>query len=128
MRVEPIKNSVRFLVGAGFLVEGADTIDPEKLTVAHLTKKGIMATEINEGDSILIAELYESGRLSSCTVAEVAAIMATFITERVNEINDDVPPQIREHYKWLKDFSAKIMDSDELISGGWAWPIYKLVS
>jgi superfamily II RNA helicase len=47
-----------------------------------LTPYGTLATEINEGNPLLIARLYDSGLLSKATAEEIVGVLGSFITER----------------------------------------------
>jgi superfamily II RNA helicase len=46
------------------------------------TALGILATEVNEGNPLLIARLYESDLLSTATEAEIVGVLGCFITEK----------------------------------------------
>ena len=46
-----------------------------------LTKFGVYATEINEGNSLLIAKLYESQLLKNATEAEIVAVLGSFLVD-----------------------------------------------
>lgn len=78
--IQPI---VDFLFETGYL-EGEETI-AQYLTKASLTKKGIMATEINEGHPILMTELYTRKVLHKLTSDEIVTLLMLFITEDTKE-------------------------------------------
>ena len=46
-----------------------------------LTKKGLLATEVNEGNPLLMTELYLSGLLAPLSGEEIVGVLAAFITE-----------------------------------------------
>ena len=46
-----------------------------------LTKFGVYATEINEGNSLLIAKLYESQLLKNATEGEIVAVLGSFLVD-----------------------------------------------
>ena len=50
-----------------------------------LTKKGLLATEVNEGNPLLMTELYLSGLLSGLSGEEIVSVLAAFITEGTDE-------------------------------------------
>lgn len=52
---------------------------------AALTHKGILATEVNEGNPILMSELYLSGLLRDATAIEIVAALAAFVVDREAE-------------------------------------------
>lgn len=51
----------------------------------HLTEFGICATEVNEGNPLLIAKLYESGLLKTATAQEIVGVLGCFIVDREAE-------------------------------------------
>ena len=67
-RVDPVLNAL--------LEWGA--LEPDRKT---LTKFGVYATEINEGNSLLIAKLYESQLLKNATEAEIVAVLGAFLVD-----------------------------------------------
>ena len=48
----------------------------------HLTHRGVMATEANEANPILLVELYQSGLLKGASATEVVASLATLMGDR----------------------------------------------
>ena len=46
-----------------------------------LTQKGLLATEVNEGNPLLMTELYLSGLLGGLSGEEIVSVLAAFITE-----------------------------------------------
>jgi superfamily II RNA helicase len=70
-----IKPVVEFLKKIDFL-SGAE---PEALTSKNLTLKGILATEINEGNPILMTELFLSGKVHDLPGRDLIAILACFL-------------------------------------------------
>ena len=52
-----------------------------------LTKKGLLATEVNEGNPLLMTELYLSGLLAPLSGEEIVSVLAAFITEGSDEEN-----------------------------------------
>lgn len=77
--MEPV---VAFLRAAGFLTDGssaATATDAAKLTAADLTLKGILATEVNEGNPILMTELFLSGKVHALEPADLILILSVFL-------------------------------------------------
>jgi antiviral helicase SKI2 len=52
--------------------------DPYTLQKEHVTLKGVLATEINEGHSLLITELYTQGVLSGLSGEELVLLLSVF--------------------------------------------------
>jgi superfamily II RNA helicase len=50
-----------------------------------LTHRGVLATEVNEGNPILMTELYLSRQLVSATPTEVVATLASFVVDGIPE-------------------------------------------
>lgn len=78
--IQPI---VDFLFETGYL-EG-EKIPAQELTKQSLTKKGIMATEINEGHPILMTELYTRKIIHDLSADEIVTLLMVFITEDTKE-------------------------------------------
>jgi superfamily II RNA helicase len=66
-----IAEPIRFLKMTKFLCEDGHT----------LTSKGLAATEINEGHSLLMAEAIDSGVFQGLSTNEIVALIATFLAE-----------------------------------------------
>lgn len=69
--VEPM---VSFLYRTGYLTQE----DPYTLQKEHVTLKGVLATEINEGHPILITELYTQGVLAGLSGEELVLLLSVF--------------------------------------------------
>ena len=57
----------------------------EDVTAPKLTKFGTLATEINEGNPMLIAKLYETRALAEYTQEEIVSVLGAFIVDREAE-------------------------------------------
>lgn len=57
-------------------------LKPSETLVPSQTAFGILATEVNEGNPLLIARLYESGLLKEASATEIVATLGCFITEK----------------------------------------------
>jgi superfamily II RNA helicase len=82
-----VRESVEFLYRVGFVTSD----DPYVLTKEHLTIKGILATEVNEGHPILMAELYDSGMLHALSGEDLITVLACFHEKKqsvsIDELN-----------------------------------------
>jgi superfamily II RNA helicase len=47
-----------------------------------LTHRGILATEVNEGNPVMMTELYLSGKLKDATATEIVSVLAGFLADR----------------------------------------------
>lgn len=70
-RLEPV---LAVLADLGFLTRSSTSLS--------LTHKGILATEVNEGNPILMTELYLSGLLREATATQIVAALAAFVVDR----------------------------------------------
>jgi hypothetical protein len=82
-----VRDSVEFLYRVGFITSD----DPYVIMKEHLTIKGILATEVNEGHPILMAELYDSGTLHSLSGEDLITVLACFHEKKqtvsIDELN-----------------------------------------
>lgn len=138
---QPIVSAVRFLVATGFLVAEAVTLPIETLTTSHLTEKGIMATEINDGNGLLVAELYCSGKLAAAAPAEIVATLAALACDRTDDESPSlaelhVPDVVLDGLKWLDSAARRLSDAEYRsigpeavaqweLSTTWVEPLYR---
>ena len=71
--------TINFLEKAGFL---KDVTDPTKVGATNLTLKGILATEVNEGNPILLVEAYDAGFFNKMEAHEIVIVLAAFLQEK----------------------------------------------
>jgi len=76
--VEPM---VSFLYQTGYLTQE----DPYSLQKEHVTLKGLLATEINEGHSLLITELYVQNVISSLSGEDLVLLLTVFLDAKYDE-------------------------------------------
>lgn len=75
---DSLQPHVDFLNSRGFLQGNPDI---HHLTKECLTEKGTLATEINEGHSILMPELYFQNLFANLTPKEIVCVLVTFMKE-----------------------------------------------
>lgn len=97
--------SLDALAGMGLLIAPVDRAAPT------LTALGVMATEINEGHSVLMAQLYKSGILEHEAPDVIMAVLAGFIIEgKVDPVpleSLDIPRQVVVALKAVKGMAAE---------------------
>ena len=71
--------TIRFLADTGFL---KDVGDFTTLGAANLTLKGILATEVNEGNPILLVEAYDAGYFNKMDANDIIIVLAAFTKEK----------------------------------------------
>lgn len=76
--VEPM---VSFLYQTGYLTQE----DPYSLQKEHVTLKGLLATEINEGHSLLITELYVQNVLFPLSGEDLVLLLTVFLDAKYDE-------------------------------------------
>lgn len=74
-----VKQHCTFLYHTGFLTHE----DPYTLTKVDLTSKGILATEVNEGHPLLMAELYYSRLLHNLSGEDLITVLACFHEKKI---------------------------------------------
>jgi superfamily II RNA helicase len=101
-----VEARIRVLEELGFLTP---LEDPKAHTKETLTTKGILATELNESDSLLVSQLYLMNNYKNLEPKEVIALLAGCITEgkkkeeepKVNDLN--VPNTVKDALITLSD-------------------------
>jgi superfamily II RNA helicase len=83
--------------------------NPDTLTIADLTLKGVLATEVNEGHPILMTELYTQEIVHNVSANELVSILSCFIGD--NKSNNDTPqvnghPILQQIEKMAESFKA----------------------
>jgi superfamily II RNA helicase len=106
--------TIRFLIETGFL---KDVLDPTTITSANLTLKGILATEVNEGNPILLVEAYDAGYFTTMEAADIIVVLAAFMKEKqeregasLNKLA--ISPRVK-HCLWEIDGLARIFTDKE---------------
>jgi superfamily II RNA helicase len=87
--MDSIQPLVSLLQAHGFLA-GPESLDASSLTKDHLSPKGQMATEINEGHPILMTELYAQRLAHHLQPEEILAVLTGFLQEEGDP--DKSPP------------------------------------
>jgi len=106
-----IKGPVTFLRAAGYLKESEAA--PELLTQEDLTLKGLLATEINEGNPILMTELFMSKKAHDLSGPELATLLSFFLEDfdkNESYVLDTlgIPPKVKEAALSLNDESYRL--------------------
>ncbi len=80
--------------------------EPAFPTLSHA---GILATEVNEGNPILMTKLYLSGLLAAKTATEIVGTLAAFITDGIpGDVGiADVPPLLPAVFRQLQDWCVQ---------------------
>jgi len=72
-----------------------------------LTAKGVLATEVNEGNPIFMVELYTSKMLESSSVETILATLACFVTDPIDIIPEGEFPVNSKVLEFLETISQK---------------------
>ena len=106
--------TIRFLEAAGFL---KDVADPTSISSANLTLKGILATEVNEGNPILLVEAYDAGHFTSMEAADIIVVLASFMQEKQERegamLNKLAISARVKHCLWEIDHLARVFTDKE---------------
>ena len=76
-RIQPVMNALK--------TWGAFVETPTAQRIPILSTFGVMATECNEGNSLLMAKLYESKLLQGASMEEIVAVLGSFIVDRESQ-------------------------------------------
>ena len=106
-----IKGPVAFLRAAGYLKESEKA--PELLVQEDLTIKGLLATEINEGNPILMTELFMSKKAHDLSGPELATLLSFFLEDfdkNESYVLDTlgIPAKVKEAALFLNDESYRL--------------------
>ena len=100
--------TIRFLVEAGFL---KDVADPTTIISANLTLKGILATEVNEANPILLVEAYDAGYFTTMEAHDIIIVLAAFMKEKQDREGtslNKIPISLRSRQcLWEIDYLAR---------------------
>jgi len=106
--------TIRFLEAAGFL---KDVADPTTISSANLTLKGILATEVNEANPILLVEAYDAGHFTTMEAADIIVVLASFMQEkqeREGSALNKLAISVRaKHCLWEIDSLARMFTAKE---------------
>jgi superfamily II RNA helicase len=75
-----------------------------------LTQKGINATEINEGNALLISELYEQKQFDTLSLQEILQLLSCFLEK---ETKEEIGRSNVEFTKVAELFCKKVMDIEK---------------
>ena len=120
-RLTPI---LRVLRDLGFLEGYASSARlAEDTTLPTLTHAGILATEVNEGNPILMVKLYQSGILATRTPTELVATLATFVLDAIPEC-EALDPIVRDAADRLGEWAIvgqRLEREHGVLSGDTSW-------
>lgn len=125
--------TIRFLVDTGFL---KDVTDVTSVGATNLTLKGVLATEVNEGNPILLVEAYDLGYFTTMEAYDIIVVLAAFIKEkqeREGSSLNKLPINGRaKQCLWEIDYLVRVFQQKEdaagvaIISGFWDLSLYWL--
>ena len=106
-----VRGPVAFLRATGYLKESEKA--PELLVQEDLTIKGLLATEINEGNPILMTELFMSKKAHDLSGPELATLLSFFLEDldkKESYVLDTlgIPPKVKEVALFLNDESYRL--------------------
>ena len=102
--------SKRFLIDLGFINKSTKEIID--LSQEDLSKKGFMATEVNECNEILLVEMIDQGYFDDLNICEIFGLLAVFLTDKMEEeiiISDlDITDLMKVRIREIGDLNIKI--------------------
>jgi len=130
-----VECKIRVLETAGFL---KPLDDPKAHTKDSLTTIGVLATELNESDSLLISQFYLTGAAKKLEPIELLAVIAACIVDGKDDnsitLNDvNVPKSVKDSLLEINDIwdnlrkierLQKSVESDWKMSVSWIGPLW----
>jgi len=102
--------SKKFLIDLGFINKSTKEIID--LSQEDLSKKGFMATEVNECNEILLVEMIDQGYFDELDICEIFGLLAVFLTDKMEEeiiISDlDITDIMKVRIREIGDLNIKI--------------------
>jgi superfamily II RNA helicase len=103
--------TIRFLTETEFL---KDVVVPSEITSANLTIKGILATEVNEANPILLVEAYDRGLFSTLSAEDIILVLAAFLKEKgKDEVSFKLPPAVSDALNQIDGFARMFQGLEE---------------
>jgi superfamily II RNA helicase len=132
-----VESKIRVLQACGFLIECDDL---KSITSDSLTSRGVLASELNECDSLLVSQFYLTPESKNLEPKELLCILAACIFEgakkdsepRLDEL--DVPHLVKDGIKTLIELWNCVRDEEDKIrskpyefqlSTFWVGPMYR---
>ena len=119
-----IINAVKFLNKLEFLTlpdEGFNSTTISQLTKENLSLKGILATEINECNEILMSYVINNNILEDLTPIEIVPILSLFIDDKKND-NIFIPENLPENIQFLIKDLIKIDEEFDILASQYYTP------
>ena len=123
--------TIRFLADTGFL---KDIEDVTILGATNLTLKGILATEVNEGNPILLVEAYDAGYFNTMEAHDIIVVLAAFMKEKQEREGSSLskmPISVKARQcLWEIDHLARMFQQKEdalgvaVVSGFWEMSLF----
>lgn len=103
--------TIRFLTETEFL---KDVVVPSEITSANLTLKGILATEVNEANPILLVESYDRGLFLTLSAEDIILVLAAFLKEKGKEESSyKLPPAVSDALNQIDEFARMFQRLEE---------------
>jgi superfamily II RNA helicase len=103
-----IEPAVRFLRQIDFLK--ADATTTKDLGAGNLTVRGILATEVNEGNPILMTELFLSEKAHALSGEELVQVLAAFLEldEKKSKQAVNASSAVKDAISWLESVASEL--------------------
>jgi len=113
-----VRPAFAFLRSIDYLT--AESVDTPitKLLGGALTLRGVLATEINEGNPILMTELFLSRKAHGLTGPELAAVLSTFLENFDKEItvtvaHVEIPEDAKTTLRFIADMASTLQQKED---------------
>jgi superfamily II RNA helicase len=92
------------------------------LDMIRLTKKGVLATEINEVNSLLLIEVYQKGFFKTLSTEEIVGLISVFQdSNRSIEIENNVSDNLYKIYKEILNIKEFLKSKEMILSKEAYW-------
>ena len=81
-----------YLQRTNYIVRNISIEDYENIENIHITTKGIVASQINECNEILLTEMISEGYLNNLSKEEICVVLSMFIDSKLNDGNEEYEP------------------------------------
>ena len=83
-----LRQVIQYLTDNGYMVKTSENIKIDDLSADNVTIKGVVASQMNECNSLIITEILTQDLLDNLDIADIAAILSLFTDTKLNGEQD----------------------------------------
>ena len=111
-----------------YIVPNIDVNDYEMIEPEHITIKGIISSQINECNELLLTEIIHHGYLDDLTKEEICVVLSMFIDSKLNDGNEENDPNGLDINMKIKNRMYEIVSLKDKIVFSLSKELYQLDS